>query len=140
MAASPAEWSCAWGVLRVNTPAALRAYDEEKTCFSFLPFQNSPCRYAIDVELRSKAVPEAIGDRLGSGGLAQWTEIEVVAKLTNTPAHLVFRRALASDLNQIKQDLGIEMLRCDTASHFIAIGRRLAGPDDSMGADLIPDL
>lgn len=136
MAASPADLACAWGVIRVNSPAAVRAYDEEKTCFSFVPFQKSPVRYAIDVELKTKAVPEAIGGRLGLDGLARWTEIEVLAKLTETPAHLVLRRSIGADMNRLRQDWGIEILRCDTPTHFIAIGRMAAA--DDFGRDAGP--
>ena len=100
----------------------MRAYDALGTCFSFFPAQEIGWRYAIDVELQVPA-PEFIQPVLGSDGLARWVEIEVVAKLTDTPAHIIFQRRLRESLQCILDDHGIEIRHCDTSSHWIAVGR-----------------
>jgi hypothetical protein len=61
---------------------------------------------------------------LGAAGLASWVEVEVTAKLIDTPAHLVLRQFLAGHQIAILKAHGIEVLRLDTNSHWIAVGRR----------------
>lgn len=117
-----------WGKIQVGLGADIRAYDETGRCFSFWPIEDKGWRYALDVEAREPDACGFVSSALGAGGLASWVDVEVVAKLSNTPAHLVFRQFMAGQRGSILKSHQIEVLRSDTDRHWIAIGRSRA-PD-----------
>ncbi|MEY8120511.1 hypothetical protein AB9F26_20090 [Falsihalocynthiibacter sp. BN13B15] len=79
---------------------------------------------AIDVELRSEPASAQLTKALGEDALARWTEIEVLAKLYDVPAHIVLTQVQSLSPQVFAQKFPAEILRCDTASHFIAVGRK----------------
>ncbi len=126
-----AERGSAWGLIRIGNASSVRAYDDVGTCFSFLPAANDEWRYALDVENRRPDDGSYVSSALGSSGLSMWVEVEVFAKLIDEPAHLVLRAVIAGDQDRIRGVHGIEIIRMDTPSHWIAVGRRLRSADDT---------
>ena len=112
-----------WGEIQVGPASDIHAYDETGRCFSFTPIEEKGWLYALDIEGREPDLCGFVSSALGTGGLASWVEVEVVAKLSNTPAHLVFRQFIAGQRMSILKSIQIEVLRSDTNSHWIAIGR-----------------
>lgn len=112
-----------WGEIEIGPASDIRAYDETGRCFSFTPIEKNGWLYAIDIEPRELDGCGFVSSALGAGGLASWVEVEVVAKLSNTPAHLIFRQFKAGRRVSILQYYQVEVLRSDTDSHWIAIGR-----------------
>lgn len=106
----------------------VRAYDNTGTCFSFFPRSNDEWRYALDVENTAPDECDYVSSALQGSELPDWVEIEVLAKLTNQPAHLVFRQALAGEYERTCRIYGLEILRVDTLSHWIALGRKREQP------------
>ncbi|PJB67205.1 MAG: hypothetical protein CO094_04745 [Anaerolineae bacterium CG_4_9_14_3_um_filter_57_17] len=92
--------------------------------FVFVPAADATgYAYALDVEPRTRPCPAAIAKALGCGNdsdeaLRRWTELEVTAKLTETPVHLL----LLAQSRPVENE--IQMIRCDTDSHWIAVGMR----------------
>lgn len=115
----------AWGLIRIGNASSVRAYDDAGTCFSFVTDANDEWRYAIDVENRRLDYSGYVSSALGSSGLSMWVEVEVFAKLIDEPAHLVLRQVLAGGQQRIRGVHEIEIMRMDTASHWIAVGRQL---------------
>lgn len=126
-----AERGRAWGLIRIGNASPVRAYDDEGTCFSFVPAANDQWRYALDVENRRPDNCGYVSSALGSSGLSMWVEVEVFAKLIDEPAHLVLRQVFAGHQERIRGVHGIEIIRMDTPSHWIAVGRRLRSADDT---------
>lgn len=126
-----AEGVIAWGLVRIGNVSAVRAYDDSGICFSFVPVANDEWRYALDVEKRRLDDFSYVRSALGSSDMSMWVEIEVLAKLTDKPAHLVLRHVLAGDHKRIRGVHGIEIFRMDTPSHWIAVGRRLRSAGDT---------
>lgn len=114
----------AWGSIQVGQVSSVRSYDGNGQCFSFLPKQESAWQYALDVERRLHPEETSMISAVCLDGLSQWVEIEVAAKLTATPAHIVFRLFMQGYLQSMLLSNKIEILHCDTESHWIAIGRR----------------
>lgn len=129
MAELLAERGSAWGLIRRGNASSVRAYDDVGTCFSFVPAAKDEWRYALDVENRRPDDCDYVSSALGFSGLSMWVEIEVFAKLIDEPAHLVLRQVLAGDRERIRSIHGIEIIRMDTPSHWIAVGRRLRPAD-----------
>ena len=126
-----AERASAWGLVITGNVSEVRAYDESGTCFSFVPTANEEWRYALDVENRRTDDCSYVSSALGSLGLSVWVEVEVLAKLVDEPAHLVLRQVIAGDRETICGDRGLEIIRMDTPSHWIAVGRRRRSADDT---------
>ena len=124
MVESSAERRTEWGSIRAGSESSVRAYDVTGKCFSFWPAADDEWLYALDVENRRSDCSGFVSSALGSSGLSSWVEVEVAAKLTNTPAHLVLRQFLMGQPQAILQAHGIEFIRIDTPSHWIAVGRR----------------
>jgi hypothetical protein len=123
MAVLLAEQSIAWGSIERGALSPVRAYDGLGDCFSFIALAPDHGCFAMDLEAKGLPASEAIEAALGIDGLGHWVEIEVIAKLANVPAHLVFKRYVKGEMEQMKRDLGIDIVRCDTASYWIAVGR-----------------
>ena len=120
-----AERGSTWGLIKLGNTSPVRAYDDSGTCFSFLAATDGGLRYALDVERKQADDWSCVSSALGSLGLSKWVEVEVLAKLINKPAHLVMREVIAGQQTEICRVYGIEILRMDTPSHWISIGRRL---------------
>lgn len=127
-----AERGSAWGLIMIGHASSVRAYDDSGTCFSFIPAANDEWRYALDVENRRPDDCSYVSSALGSSGLSMWVEVEVFAKLIDEPAHLVLRQVLAGHQERIRGVHGIELLRMDTPSHWIAVGRRVRSVDETL--------
>ena len=112
-----------WGEIQDSHRSGIRAYDETGSCFSFWPIEERGWLYALDVEAREPDACGFVSSALGARQLASWVEVEVVAKLINTPAHLIFRQFMAGQRGSILKSHQIEVLRSDTDRHWIAIGR-----------------
>lgn len=131
MAASPAETPVcvarAFGgrVLHDACRPGPASHDGRGARFVFEAPEDDGTCYALDVEARDAACPDHLASALGPGGLERWTEIEVLAKLIDLPAHLVLRAALAGEAWCRPERLGIEIVRRDTAAHWVAVGRRV---------------
>lgn len=126
----PAECQTSWGLIRIGRGWSVRSYDDAGTCFSFVPAVEGQWNYALDVEKRRSDDSGYVSSALGAAGLSLWVEVEVLAKLTNEPAHAVLREVLAGGHAMICDVHGIEICRMDTANHWIAVGRRLCSADD----------
>jgi hypothetical protein len=133
MAALPAEFACEWGLIRVGRFSPIRSYDDWGNCFSLLPFDVNGWQYALDVETRQHDKDNRVESALGMEGLSRWVEIEVVAKLMDTPAHLVFRQVVRCGLPAILCTHGIEIRRLTTSHHWLAVGRRAKIDDPTHG-------
>lgn len=102
------------------------SYDGTGTRFVYVPAattETRSCRYALDVEARAVACPDSLAAALGcaddpGAALRRWTELEVLAKLTDTPVHLLLRA------RPDKITTGIEITRCDTKTHWVVVGMR----------------
>ena len=133
MVALPAKRGPVWGVVLTGSVSSVRAYDDVGNCFSFVTAACDEWRFALDVERRRPDDCGFVSSALGSGGLSLWVEVEVLAKLANQPAHLALRQVLAGKRAMLSDDVGVEISRMDTASHWIAVGRRRWSADVSLG-------
>ncbi len=61
---------------------------------------------------------------MGEPPLKAWTEIEVIAKLTDTPAHLLLKRITAAGGIGPLRPEGITIQRVDGPDFWLAVGRR----------------
>jgi hypothetical protein len=111
-------------VLRDGCRDGPASHDGRGVRFVFEAPRGDNARYAIDVEPRDLACPGPLASALGPAGLERWTEIEVLAKLIGLPAHLVLRAVLSGSAWCEPGALGVEVVRKDTAAHWIAVGRR----------------
>jgi len=122
MAASPADpVARAFGGVVVLDPdgPGPASHDGAGRRFVFRPAETG-FRHALDVEPKCTPLPAPLARALGGADPALWTEIEVIAKLTDTPAHLVLRAHAAGA--GIRPP-GLEIRHCDSATHHIAVGR-----------------
>lgn len=128
MAASPADAPLArifgGAILRHDRLAGPASHDGEGGRFVFLPPSGAAHAFAIDVEPRHRPAPPALAAALGRDAMARWGEIEVMAKLTGLPAHLVLRRVLAGGGAALAAGYGLEIARADTPGHWVVAGRR----------------
>lgn len=76
--------------------------------------------YVIDVELIGRGLPARVAAKLGGGGpsaVLRWTQLEVTAKVSGIPAHLLLSgRVPVPDLpmdSAIVGDLAVTLARCD---------------------------
>jgi hypothetical protein len=118
---------CVWGEIHIGLGSAIRAYDESGRCFSFNPLAEVGWTFAIDVESKRPDSCNFVSLALGPAGLSHWVEVEVTAKLINTPAHIVLRKFLEGRRMEMFKDNCIEVLRIDTNDHWVAVGRRRCG-------------
>lgn len=86
----------------------------------FCPVPGDGWHYALDVEARNLPAPEHLTRALGPDAMRKWGEIEVMAKLSDLPAHLVLRAVLAGQPPNIP---GLQTLRADTPDLWCIIGR-----------------
>lgn len=91
--------------------------------FVFIAPPGNGDRFALDVESRSACVPGLLDDALGAEPMRRWTEIEVLAKLTNTPALVVLKDLIAGKTPLVHAMQQLEISRCDTPDHWMAVGR-----------------
>lgn len=130
MAASPAEAGSAQGgpfggtILRDDHLPGPASHDGTGRRFVFRPAAGDGGTYALDVELRAPAPPEALAALLGPDAMQRWGEIEVMAKLLDIPAHLVLRRVLAGDGPGLIRAGGLRILRADTGDLWRVVGCR----------------
>lgn len=127
----PAERQTSWGFVRIGKASSVRSYDDTGTCFSFVPVAADQWRYALDIEIKRSDNSDYVVSVLGKAGLSLWVEVEVLAKLTDEPAHSMLQQVLAGRQATICAGHGIEICRMDTASHWIAVGRRLCSAGDT---------
>ncbi|SLN70180.1 hypothetical protein ROG8370_03339 [Roseovarius gaetbuli] len=97
------------------------SYDHTGRRFVFVPAAGDTGHYALDVERRDVALDVQTVSMLAKIApditpLQAWTQIEVLAKLLDTPAHLILRLGLRCDPR-------IEIGTPPSASHWISIGR-----------------
>lgn len=129
MAVSPAEQvlsATPFGgrVICGSLRSGMASYDGFGRRFVYLPPETTEAeryRYAMDVESRQTACPELISAAVGEAAetaLRGWTELEVLAKLTTMPVHLLLR------VKDVRITAGIEIIRCDTETHWIAVGMK----------------
>ena len=124
MAASPAERRPFGGeILCHPTAPGPASHDGLGRRFLFRPPPGDApgLRYALDVECRALPPPGALARVLGPRAMALWGELEMVAKLTGRPVHLVLRDQLAG--RDPRALPGLEIRRADTAGHWIVLGR-----------------
>lgn len=126
MVALRAEHEMDWGAVVRGRYSRCRSYDSMGTCFSFLPNSQSRFgwKYALDVEDRSFDSGDHIVSALGVEGLQSWLEIEVVAKLTDTPAHIVLRQFTRGHWQSNLRRNRIILQHCNTESHSMLVARR----------------
>jgi hypothetical protein len=131
MAASPAEPAPFGCTIRAD--ATLRgpaSHDGTGRRFVLVPPAGTALRFALDVERRDRPAPAALARVLGPRAMERWGEIEVIAKLTDLPAHLVLRRVLAGGAGAaeataaLAQAQGLRLARCDTAELWRVVGCR----------------
>ncbi|QUJ76016.1 hypothetical protein KDD17_13945 [Sulfitobacter albidus] len=116
-------------VIASATAPGPASYDDYGQRFVFVPAVGDMDHYALDVECRSTPVPPQLErslrpyfSRLGVPFFDGWTRLEVSAKLSGRP---VLER-----VNEIKgtclfsDDENTVILRVDTSTHWIAVGRR----------------
>ena len=129
MAVSPAEQTLSatpFGgrVLCGSLRSGVASYDGFGLRFVYVPPETCEAKryhYAIDVEALGVPCPDVVAAALGCSNdsdeaLRHWTELEVTAKLTDTPVLLLLQ---AQD-----RHFAIDFQRCDTLDHLIVVGRR----------------
>lgn len=126
MVASPADRviARAFGgvVMASDTASGAVSYDDHGVRFVFVPPAQDGAAYALDVECRSTPVPASLAAHFGLSDTAffeSWTRLEVIAKLTEVPIFQLVKEGLADHM-AVK---AIEILRADTPTHWIAIGK-----------------
>lgn len=129
MAASPADprGDPLWGgrLLRGSGAPGPASVDHAGLRLVFVPPAGAAGRFALDVERRDAALSpetETVLRRIAPAAppLLTWTRIEVAAKLTGRPAHLVLRAAEAAGL-----PAGVEIRQLPDPTHWISLGRSL---------------
>lgn len=123
MAASPSEPARVFGgkVLQAQAHAGPASHDHAGRRFVFVPVAGDTAHYALDVERRDVVLDAQTVFMLARiipdiSPLQAWTQVEVMAKLLDTPAHLILRRGLPYDP---RVEIGI----FPSPSHWISIGR-----------------
>ncbi|GAB5388172.1 MAG: hypothetical protein Alpg2KO_11400 [Alphaproteobacteria bacterium] len=124
MAASQAEWVTQWGVVMRGKDSTVRTYDSGGNCYSLSSMPQPGWCYAIDIEDIIADADNPVLQALGADAPSRWAGIEVIAKLTNMPAHLVLRQVLDQGLDQILEQSQIEIRYHQSDHHILAIGRR----------------
>ena len=132
MAASPADPLFGGVLLLGDARAGCAATDHAGVRHLFVPPADG-ARYALDVERRDVLLEPETASALRMAApdmppLQVWTRIEVVAKLSNRPAHVVLR-ALGRD----GWPPQIEIRHPPSATHWLSIGRL-----DSPGPPAVP--
>src|SRR5690349_8099148 len=117
MAASPAEpriMAKAFGgqvVIDEHLPGPA-SHDGSGLRFVFIAPPGNRDSFALDVESKGAHVPGLLDDVLGAEPMRQWTEIEVLAKLTNTPALVVLKDFIAGNASLSHARQRLEIFRC----------------------------
>lgn len=126
MAALRVEHEMDWGIVVRGRCSGFRSYDSAGMCFSFLPNPQDRFgwQYALDVEDRSFGSSDHVVSALGGEGLQSWLEIEVIAKLTDMPAHIVLRQFIKGCWQSSLRRNRIVLKRCNTESHWMLLARR----------------
>lgn len=124
MAALPADLPFGCRLLRDDALPGPASHDGAGNRFVLIVPEGSEQRFALDVERRDLAVPEALAQALGGDAMRRWGEIEVMAKLLDQPAHLMLRRVLSGEGAALIRDNSLEIRRCDTAELWLVLGRR----------------
>jgi len=122
MAASPADPLFGGALLSGTTRAGLATVDHHGVRHVFIPASDDG-RYAVDFERKDTVLEPEIRSLLGviapdTPALLTWTRIEVLAKLTDMPAHLVMR-----DVARQGWARQIDIRHPPHATHWISIGR-----------------
>jgi hypothetical protein len=101
-----------------------RSYDVLGNQFTFVADDSRSWRFAIDVELRDQPRAEFVASALeGDESTDRWGEIEIIAKLSGTPAHIVLLRFMGRPTDGPVEDDGIQFFQFDTDTHLITLGR-----------------
>ena len=124
MAVSQVSIQTPWGRISTVSFGEVRSYDAEGKAFYFVPTTRGDWHYAMDVETRADTGGTLVAQALETCDLPPWVAIEVVAKLTNTPAHLVFQSVRRAGLSKVLSRSEIELAQFHTTEHWIAVGRR----------------
>jgi len=105
-------------VVASTTASGAVSYDDTGTRFVFQPAPGDLASYALDIETVSAEInPDlrvALGVTTRAKALRAWTELELRAKLTNTPVLACLKSPPPAK---------ICLRRADTATHWIAIGK-----------------
>ncbi len=92
------------------------------------PARTNSEAYALDVEDRVHPAPEFLHRRLSGKDCGEalriWTEVEVVAKILGEPSLIVLDRFVKSGKMIDDKELDIEIVRLDTDTHWVAVGRK----------------
>lgn len=114
----------AGAVVKADSESEVCSYDSLKNRFALTSTDNCSWHYAVDVELKADPLPEFIAAALSGDAIQRWGDIEVVAKLSNVPSHLVLREFVLGRFVELVVEYGIELMRMDTESHWVVVGRR----------------
>lgn len=105
-------------VLASHTAIGATSYDSRGQRFVFRPAPGDLASYALDIETVSAEMSPGLRVVLGvttrAAALRAWTELELRAKLTNTPVLACLKSPPTAK---------ICLRRADTATHWIAIGK-----------------
>ncbi|MEM9496412.1 MAG: hypothetical protein AAGA28_00710 [Pseudomonadota bacterium] len=124
MVALPVDLHTDWGLITCSRRSNVRSYDEFGLCFSFHPEHGGNFQFALDVEDRVTWEKRSLRNSLVAVHPAHWVDVEVVAKLINKPAHIIFLEARRHSIRTLLNQNGIELLRLEICSHFISVGRK----------------
>lgn len=120
--ADPLPFGCR--ILCANELSGPASHDGTGQRYVLIPPESDGFVYALDVERRDLPNPTALAAVLGPLAIQRWGEIEVMAKLLDTPAHLILRQVLAVGVQVLMAENGLAIIRQDSASLWCVIGRR----------------
>lgn len=102
------------------------SWDHKGARYIFRPASGDCAIYALDVERLDVGLDAILDSMLQSistaSSLATWTEIEVVAKLRDQPAHLVLRAALELPRTSLHKLFGINAVQLNHPYLSITVG------------------
>jgi len=101
----------------------IKSYDSLGNCFSFQPTLIDNYKYAIDVELKDTIPSKHLMNILGQDALLKWCEIEIIAKLSNIPAHIILLYTRTKSISYLMQKYNINSVYIKTDTHYFVIGK-----------------
>ena len=114
-------------VLRSDHMPGPASYDADGQRYVFIAAATDAAAYALDVETVKTRPPDAVAALFERSGETRpffhaWTELEVIAKISNMPCHVLLRDGCAL----ARAGRQVTVLRCDGPAHWIAVGRKAA--------------